>query len=138
MSSSRPGASPTNITRAVGLPSAKTSCVAVAFKAQPSNFSSMARNSSSVFAFFTASRAAMAASSGAGGAGVACAAFFWFKVQLRGDLLRHARGWRRRLRCRKAVDRNFAHECVCAGPGVKVEQVAQWFVMSGRHLCILA
>ena len=36
MSSSRPGASPTNITRAFGLPSANTSWVAVLRKAQPS------------------------------------------------------------------------------------------------------
>jgi hypothetical protein len=68
MSSSRPGASPTNISRACGLPSAKTSWVAVALRAQPSNRSSTARSSSSVAARFAMSRAAMAASSGAGGA----------------------------------------------------------------------
>ena len=62
-SSSRPGASPTNITFACGLPSANTSWVAVAFSAQPSNLSRMARSSSSDLAALAAARAAMAASS---------------------------------------------------------------------------
>src|SRR5215468_9962520 len=43
MSSSRPGASPTNMTRACGLPSAKTSWVAVVRNAHPSKRSSLAR-----------------------------------------------------------------------------------------------
>ena len=68
MSSSRPGASPTSITRASGFPSAKTSRPAVDFSAQPSNLSRMARSSSRVFASFAAARACMTASSGAGGA----------------------------------------------------------------------
>ena len=50
MSSSRPGASPTNITSASGLPSPKTSCVAVSRRLQPVKPASASRNSSSVFA----------------------------------------------------------------------------------------
>src|SRR5207245_1212772 len=59
---------PTNMTRASGLPSAKTSCVAVDFSAQPSKRSSITRSSSSEPALLAASRAAMAAASGEGGA----------------------------------------------------------------------
>jgi len=68
MSSSRPGASPTNMMRACGLPSANTSRVAVDFSAQPSNFSSSARNTSSEGAVRAASRADWIAASGAGAA----------------------------------------------------------------------
>ena len=64
-SSSPPGASPTSMIRASGAPSANTSCVAVAFRPQPSKRSSAARNSSSVRAAAAASRAERAASSGA-------------------------------------------------------------------------
>src|SRR5262249_399416 len=66
-SSSRPGASPTNMMRASGFPSANTSCVAVDFSAQPSNFSISARSASSVGAMRAASRADAIAPSGAGG-----------------------------------------------------------------------
>ena len=45
-SSSPPGASPTSMMRASGAPSEKTSRVAVAFRPQPSNFSSRSRSSS--------------------------------------------------------------------------------------------
>ncbi len=65
MSSSRPGASPTNMMRACGLPSENTSRVAVFFSAQPSKFSSSARNASSVGAVRAASRAELIAASGA-------------------------------------------------------------------------
>ena len=57
MSSSRPGASPTNMMRACGLPSENTRRVAVDFSAQPSKFSSSARSASSVGAVRAASRA---------------------------------------------------------------------------------
>ncbi len=67
ISSSRPGASPTNITRACGLPSANTSWVAVVRRAQPSKRSRIARNSSRLAALRAAWRAAMMAASGAGG-----------------------------------------------------------------------
>ncbi len=66
MSSSRPGASPTNMMRACGLPSANTSRVAVFFSAQPSKFSSSARSASSVGAVRAASRAIAMAASGGG------------------------------------------------------------------------
>src|SRR5882724_91238 len=66
MSSSRPGASPTNMMRACGLPSANTSRVAVDFSAQPSKFSSRARSTSSEGAVRAASRAETIAASGAG------------------------------------------------------------------------
>ena len=68
MSSSRPGASPTNITRACGLPSANTSCLAVVRSAQPSNRPACARSSSRLAALRAASRAAITAMSGAAGA----------------------------------------------------------------------
>src|SRR5262249_32581148 len=70
MSSSRPGASPTNMTRACGLPSAKTSWVAVARNAQPSKRSSIARSSTRLAALFAAARAAItAAAAGRAGSG---------------------------------------------------------------------
>ena len=78
MSSSRPGASPTNMMRAPGLPSANTSRVAVDFSAQPSKVSISARSASSEGAVRAASRADWMAASGAAGsaraAGVAAAA----------------------------------------------------------------
>ena len=61
-----PGASPTNMMRACGLPSANTSRVAVCFSAQPSKFSSSARSASSDGAVRAASRAEAIAASGAG------------------------------------------------------------------------
>ena len=73
-SSSRPGASPTNITRACGLPSANTSWVAVARSAQPSNRARIARRSSRLAALRAASRAAMTAASGEEGAPAAALA----------------------------------------------------------------
>src|SRR5262249_48174010 len=68
ISSSRPGASPTNITLACGLPSANTSRFAVRRRAQPSNRSSRSRSASRLVAEAAARRAAMMAASGAGGA----------------------------------------------------------------------
>src|SRR5258706_15290428 len=68
ISSSRPGASPTNITLACGLPSANTSRFAVRRSAQPSNRSSRSRSASRLVAEAAARRAAIMAASGAGGA----------------------------------------------------------------------
>src|SRR6476659_3649313 len=73
MSSSRPGASPTNMMRACGLPSANTSRVAVFFSAQPSKFSKRVRSASSVGAVRAASRAIAMAASGGGYRGVGLA-----------------------------------------------------------------
>ena len=68
MSSSQPGASPTNITRACGLPSANTSCVAVTRSAQPSKRSRMARRSSRLAALGPPRARPSTAASGEGGA----------------------------------------------------------------------
>ena len=68
-SSSRPGASPTSMTRAPGLPSAKTSWVAVCFSLQPSKRPSAARSSSRLAAARAAARAAWARFVGGGGIG---------------------------------------------------------------------
>ena len=74
-SSSRPGASPTNITRACGLPSANTSWVAVVRKrAAFEAIEDVARSSSRLAALLAASRAAMTAASGDGGGAAPAAA----------------------------------------------------------------
>ena len=105
--------------------------VAVAFSAQPSNFSRMARSSSSVLALFAAARAAIAASSGAGGATSAAGAAF--DLESPGSGRAAARGSARGggLGRREAVDRLFADERIDARLGVEVENFARGGVVVG-------
>ena len=143
LSSSAPGASPTNISREPGVPSANTRRLAEPFRLQPSKRSRMARSSSRLAALRAASRAAMTAASGAGGAAAPPAL-------RRGRCDRGASGrtagtparfssrrligGRRRLGRGQQIVRLLADDRVHAGLGVEGEQLAGGLAAVGGHV----